>query len=106
MGRRKKNTEPPTPYQTESKIAKIFDIPMSTLPEVFQLEFSGNREAVLTGCTGIQEYGEGVITVGAGKLSVRFCGDIQVRSMTENSVVLEGVFQSVAFLSASKSPTA
>ena len=105
MNRSKKNTVPPAPYQHESKLAKMLDIPMSLLPDVFHLEFSGNREATLIGCTGIQEYGEGVITVGAGKISVRFCGKIHIRSMTEDSIVLEGVIQSVAFLPASEQKT-
>ncbi len=100
MGRKKKKTEPAAPYRIEDRISRMMDIPMSLLPEVFQLEFSGNREAILTGCSGIQEYGDGVITAGAGKLWVRFCGDIRIRSMTEDSIVIEGVIQSVSFLRA------
>lgn len=102
MYRSKKNMEPPVPYKNESKLAKMLDIPMSLLPDVFHLEFSGNREATLTGCTGIQEYEEGVITIGAGKISVRFCGNVQIRSMTEDAIVLEGIIQSVSFLPASE----
>ncbi len=102
MNRSKKNVGQPVPYKNESKLAKMLDIPMSLLPDVFHLEFSGNREATLTGCTGIQEYEEGVITIGAGKISVRFCGNIQIRSMTEDAIVLEGVFHSVTFLPASE----
>ncbi len=102
MGSRR-GKEPAAPYSAESKVAKLLDIPMSVLPEVFHLEFSGNREASLIGCTGIQEYEEGIITVGAGKLWVRFTGeDLQIRTMTEEAIVLEGVIQSVAFLPAER----
>ena len=100
MGRKGKKREPEAPYQIESRISRMMDVPMSLLPEVFQLEFSGNREAVLNGCSGIREYGEGVTTAGAGKVWVKFCGDIRIRSMTEDSIVIEGVIQSVSFLPA------
>lgn len=98
MGHRKKKAEAAASYQTEHRHSKMLDLP-PILQNTFYLEMTGNQEATLIGCTGIQEYGEGVITIGAGKKSVRFCGNIQIRSMSEDSIVLEGDLQSVTFLS-------
>lgn len=86
------------PYYIESRMARILDLPLSVMPDVFHLDMSGNREAVLVGCEGIREYAEGCISIGVKELIVQFCGEnLQIRSMNEGTVVIEGIIHSVTF---------
>lgn len=95
MRRRK---QPKEPYQTENKVARILDIPPSIFPDVFHLELSGNREAVMVGCDGILEYIEGSVAISTGKMGVRFSGDdLRIRNMNEGTIVIEGIIRTIAF---------
>ncbi len=86
------------PFHRESQLAKMLDIPMQVLPQVFHLDMSGNREAVIVGCESIREYALGCITIGAGKLAVQFCGDaLQIRNMNEGTIVIEGEIHTIHF---------
>lgn len=86
------------PYHIEKQMARMLDFPMSVMPDVFHLDMSGNREAVIVGCEGIREYMEGCISIGARELTVQFCGeDLRIRSMNEGTVMIEGIIRSVSF---------
>ena len=85
--------------ETKQQISRILDLPPSVLSGVFHLEFSANREAVLTECDGIREYTEGSITLGTPSMLVRFTGEeIRIRSMNAGTVTLEGHFSTISFI--------
>ena len=88
----------PEPWEDVLVCDTYKDIPMQVLPQVFHLDMSGNREAVIVGCESIREYALGCITIGAGKLAVQFCGDaLQIRNMNEGTIVIEGEIHTIHF---------
>lgn len=96
--KKRKSPSGKEPYQTETRIARMLDVPPSVLPGVFRLEMSGNREAVVVGCEGIREYVEGGIAISAGKMMIKFTGDrLQIRSMNDGTIVVEGGIYGIAF---------
>ena len=94
----KRRKNPKEPFETETQIARLLDIPPYVLPGVFRLEMSGNREAVVTECERIREYAQGRIVLAAEKMLLSFTGeDLMIRSMNVGTVVVEGKIASVAF---------
>lgn len=82
--------EKPSLQEQATRITRMLDLPGGTFGGC-QIELSGNREAIVDGCTGILEYDENSIRLAAGKLQVRFSGrGLQVRALTHSSAIVEG----------------
>lgn len=65
----------------------------------FRIEIKGNREVVLEGCGGVQEYSEETVRVKAGKMSIRFSGrNLKIQCLTADSLVLEGYLTGMEFI--------
>lgn len=80
------------------KIAQSFEIPVNVMEGLPQIELLGNREAVVEHCQGVLEYNDQVVRLLTGKLTVKFTGrGLQLKSMTDDSVIVEGYFISVEF---------
>lgn len=63
------------------------------------MQFSSNREVTVDGCRGILEYCTESIRINTGKLIVAFNGrGLNIKCMTETSVVVCGYITSVEFL--------
>lgn len=72
----------------------------SLLDQDIRLEFQGNREVILEGCTGILEYTDEMVRINSPKYVLRFRGrDLQVRAMTQDSIILCGYIQELSFMS-------
>ncbi len=63
------------------------------------LEFHSNNKVVIENCKGILEYGENQVRINGGDYIIRFQGrDLQLSSMTEESIVLSGRIERMEFL--------
>lgn len=97
--RKGSDTEPPAPAVPQSKLRHVLDIPASAVTGLCQMELSGNREAVIEGCTGILEYNDAAIHLATSKMSIRFTGrGLQVKVMTHSSAVIEGWITGIEFV--------
>lgn len=89
----------PKPRLTH-RMAKLLEMPESALSGEPTVEFSGNGEAVVDGCKGVIEYGEGVIRLSTGRMILRFTGrNLQLRCMTAENAIITGYIQSLEFTS-------
>lgn len=80
-------------------IARMLEIPQGALSGMAQIELSGNREAVVDGCSGILEYTQSEIKINTPNMVVKFSGrGLRIRVMTSSSMVIEGFFTSVEFI--------
>ncbi|PWM39776.1 MAG: hypothetical protein DBX66_01530 [Clostridiales bacterium] len=87
------------PKEKKTLIGSILQMPEASLNNMCQIELMSNREALVDGCKGVVEYNEDFIRLNLGNMTVRFCGRaLQLRSMSEESVVIEGYIQSVDFI--------
>jgi sporulation protein YqfC len=64
-----------------------------------RIEICGNREAVIEGCCGILEYGDGVVRIRTQERIVRFTGrGLVIRCMTEDALVVTGYILQIEFM--------
>jgi sporulation protein YqfC len=54
-------------------ITRNLDLPQDAVSGYAHIELSGNREAIIEGCQGVVEYGDNLISLNTGKLTVRVC---------------------------------
>lgn len=81
-----------------SKLSRALEFPESIAPGMPQIELVGNREAIIEGCTGVLEYDDGVVKLGAGRLTVRFTGrDLQIKCMNGEQTVVVGYILTIEF---------
>ncbi len=80
-------------------IGEQFEAPAMALSGWAHMDISGNREAVVEGCKGILEYGDGVICLSLEGMTVRFCGDnLCIRSLKPEQAVITGTFVTISFV--------
>lgn len=81
-------------------ISRSLDLPQDTVSGYAHIEISGNREAVIEGCQGVLEYGDNVIALNTGRLTVRICGcELTIVSMQNGQAVIKGVITGVDYCS-------
>lgn len=81
------------------KVISAFELPKTVIPGMSNIELTGNREAVVDGCSGIVQYDDDVIKLSVGKLVVCFYGNrLTIRTLTADQTVIEGEIVSVEFL--------
>ena len=79
-------------------ISRSLDLPQEAVGGYAHIEISGNREVIVEGCQGVLEYGESVIALNTGRLTVRICGcDLTVISMQNGQAVIKGVVTGVEY---------
>ncbi len=79
-------------------ISRSLDLPQDTVSGYAHIEISGNREAIIEGCQGVLEYGDSVIALNTGKLTVRVCGcELTIVSMQSGQAVIKGIITSVEY---------
>ena len=82
------------------KINDSLEIPNAALPDVAQIELSGNREAMVDGCQGILQYTDSAIRLSTGRLIVRFTGsELRVCAMQSGQIRISGLIAAVDFTS-------
>lgn len=87
------------PKEKKTLVGALLQMPQTPLAQLSQIELMSNREALVDGCKGVVEYNEDFIRLNLGSMMVRFCGrSLQLRSMSEQSVVIEGFIQSIDFI--------
>ena len=81
------------------KAARVLDLPVDLVAGMAHFEFSGNREVIVEGCRGVLEYGENIVCIDTGKMTVRFIGrGLELRNYTDHSAIIDGFISSVEFL--------
>ena len=81
------------------KLVSAFDLPKTVIPGMANIELSGNREAIVDGCSGIVHRAGAQQLVIPGKLVVCFYGNrLTIRTLTADQAVIEGEIISIEFL--------
>ncbi len=81
------------------KISRSVEVPVNVLEGLPQIELLGNKEAVVEHCQGVLEYDETLVRLKTGRMTLKFTGrNLLLKSMTEDSVIVEGYFTSIEFL--------
>ena len=79
-------------------ISRSLDLPQDTVSGFAHIEISGNREVIVEGCQGVLEYGECVIALNTGRLTVRICGcELTIISMQNGQAVIKGIITGVEY---------
>lgn len=79
-------------------VSRSLDIPQDTFGTCAHIEIRGNREAIVDGCCGVLEYGDNVIALNTGRMTVRFRGcDLTVLSMQNGQAVIKGLICSLEY---------
>lgn len=79
-------------------ISRSLDLPQDAVSGYAHIELSGNREAIIEGCQGVVEYGDTLISLNTGKLTVRVCGcGLTIVSMQNGQAVIRGTITGVDY---------
>mgnify|MGYP003290789285 CR=1 FL=1 len=79
-------------------ITDSFDLPCDALGGYAHIEISGNKEVLVDGCQGVLEYGDCVIALNTGRLTVRICGcELTVVSMQNGQAIVKGIVTGIEF---------
>ena len=71
-------------------ITRSLDLPQDAVSGYAHIEISGNREAIIEGCQGVLEYGDNLIALNTGKLTVRICGcGLTIISMQNGQAIIK-----------------
>ena len=69
------------------------------LKQQVHLEFNGNKEVIIEDCGGILEYTEKQVRINTADCILRFQGrNLQLCTMTQDSIVLSGHIERLEFL--------
>lgn len=96
--------KPPAPGKAREQgakttLAKLLELPESTLAGGVHIELHGNREAIVEGCGGVLEYGEGIIRLVGSGMVVKFTGrELAIGGMDRSSTVVSGRILSIEFI--------
>lgn len=79
-------------------ISRSLDLPQDAVSGYAHIEISGNREAIIEGCQGVLEYGDSVIALNTGRLTVRVCGcELTIISMQNGQAVIKGIITGIEY---------
>lgn len=82
----------------KKKVASFLQVPIGTISSVPRFEISGNREVIIDGCKSILVYDENLVKLNTGKMITSFFGrSLTIRSLTPDSLVVEGFITSIEF---------
>ncbi|MEG2204212.1 MAG: YabP/YqfC family sporulation protein [Oscillospiraceae bacterium] len=104
MGRRR-----PAPRRTASAgtervpkktaLARLLELPESTLGGGVHLELNSNREAIIEGCGGVLEYTEHQIRLSGGGMMIKFTGrGLCIGGLDRSGTVVAGQILSIEFI--------
>lgn len=79
-------------------ITRSLDLPQDAVSGYAHVEISGNREAIIEGCQGVLEYGDSLIALNTGRLTVRICGcGLTIVSMQNGQAIIKGTITGVDY---------
>lgn len=83
----------------KSLVGTLLELPQGGIGGMAQIQLMSNREALVDGCKGVLEYNEDFVRLNLGQMTARFCGrGLQLRSMSEEGLIIEGFIQSLEFI--------
>lgn len=81
------------------KASEALDIPIETFIGYPRIELAGNLEMILENHRGILEYGDKMIKINAGRVTVKICGEnLCVTAMNNAQMSIAGTITSVEFV--------
>lgn len=79
-------------------ISRSLDLPQDTVSGYAHIEITGNREVIVEGCEGVLEYGDSVIALNTGRLTVRISGcELTIVSMQNGQAIIKGIITGVDY---------
>lgn len=79
-------------------ITRSLDLPQDAVSDYAHIEISGNREVIIEGCQGVLEYGDNMIALNTGRLTVRICGcGLTIVSMQNGQAIIKGTITGVDY---------
>lgn len=82
----------------EKPVGVIKEMAGDLLDMPFNMEISGNTEAVIEGCTGILQYDETAIKLGTSRFVVSFTGrNLLIQSMVSGGAIVKGFITGIEF---------
>ncbi len=79
-------------------ISKNLDLPQDAIAGYAHVEINGNREAIIDGCCGVLEYGDNIIALNTGRLTVRICGcELSIISMQNGQAIIKGIITGIDY---------
>lgn len=83
----------------KSQLSRSLELPVNVMEGLPQMELLGNREAIVEHCQGVLEYSDRLVRLNAGRMTIKFTGrGLQLKNMSDSSVVVEGYFTSIEFI--------
>lgn len=79
-------------------ITRSLDLPQDAVSGYAHVEISGNSEVIIEGCQGVLEYGDSLIALNTGRLTVRICGcGLTIVSMQNGQAIIKGTITGVDY---------
>lgn len=79
-------------------ITRSLDLPQDAVSGYAHVEISGNSEVIVEGCQGVLEYGDSLIALNTGRLTVRVCGcGLTIISMQNGQAIIKGTITGVDY---------
>ena len=73
-------------------------VPFKNMLSPVHLDIKSNREIVVEGCSGIEEYDENFVKIKVPKMAISFFGrNLEIKCMNVDSLVIEGFVTSIEF---------
>ena len=81
-----------------ASVSTALDLPRDAVSGYAHIEMNGNREIIVEGCQGVIEYGDSVIALNPGRLTVRICGcELSLISMQGGQAIIKGIITGVEY---------
>lgn len=79
-------------------VSTVLDLPRDAVSGYAHIEMNGNREIIVEGCQGVLEYGDNIISLNTGRLTVRICGcELSIISMQGGQAIIRGIITAVEY---------
>ncbi len=79
-------------------VSDVLDLPVDSVSGYAHIEMNGNKEMIIEGCRGVLEYGDTLISINTGRLTVKICGcDMSIVSMQGGQAVIKGIITGVEY---------
>ena len=78
--------------------AEAMSVPLAAIDRCPKIELIGNREAIVDGCRGVAEYGEGAIRLNISGGSVCVFGKgLEITCLFSNEAIIKGIISNMEF---------
>jgi sporulation protein YqfC len=84
----------------KTAFARFLELPESTIAGGLHIELQSNKEAIVEGCRGVLEYGEGIIRLAGNGIVIKFSGRaLEIGGLDRSAITVRGNILSIEFIS-------